>query len=155
MLIRSARISALAITSCLVVTGCIAPSDPLGPPVGLRVENGSLVTYLPLCPGERVTSAQIDDPAGNGKMLWRAEQPTRPEDKVVQLGGSGWAKQSGSFVYKGQDFSLNISGTSVTYGSSRDRRRLLEDLPPGFYDFDGKKVTAAELDAQARCGKSS
>lgn len=155
MLIRSVCGSAAAVIGCVVVAGCLAPSDPEGPPVGIRVENGVLTVYMPLCPEERLVSAQVDDPHGNGTVLWKGERPAKPDEKIVQLGGSAWGQQSGAFIYNGQDFSLDITGTVRTYGSSRDGRRLIADLPPGSYDLDGKKITAAELDAQSDCKKTS
>jgi len=138
----------------LVLTGCIAPSDPAGVPVGLRVDGGVISMYAPLCPGETVTSANIDLPQGNGKQVWTGEGPLRPDSKVVRFDQSGWKKTTGSFRYTGQDFSINVSGTVQSYGAATGTRKLPSDLPPGVYDSDGQQVTAADLDSQRKCEKS-
>jgi hypothetical protein len=147
-------VSAVAALSCLVLAGCFVPGDPEGPPVGLRVEQGVLVVYLPLCSGEKVVSGHIDNPNGGGKPFWTGEQPTRPADKIIKLGRVDWGKQSGAFSYDGQEFGLNVVGTVRNYGTSAIDRKLIVDLPDGTYDLDGKRVTAAEIDQKSDCKKS-
>jgi hypothetical protein len=152
MLIRS--IGRLAsVLGCLTLAGCFVPGDPEGVSVGLRVEQETLVVYLPLCPGEKVVSGQIDDPRGSGKMLWRGEQPVRPAEKVIRLGAPDWDQETGSFSYHGQILAFEVDGTVRSYGAGLERK-VLNDLPPGIYDVDGKKVTGAEIDQQADCPKS-
>ena len=58
-----------------VVTGCFAPGDPEGVAIGMRVDDGVLTVYVPLCPGESVTSAEVDLPQGNGKRVLTVEEP--------------------------------------------------------------------------------
>ena len=145
--------SAVAL-ACLVATGCFAPSDPAGPPVGVRIEQGLVVLYLPLCPGEKLVSGQIDEPVGNGRTLWRGEQPAHPEGKVVRLGSPDWGQQTGGFSYHGQTFSFDVEGTARIYGGGADRWRIPVDLPPDTYELDRKKVTAAEIDQKSDCQKS-
>lgn len=153
-MMRSLR-GLVAILGCsLLPAGCFLPSHPAGPSVGLRLEQGNLVLYLPLCQSEQVVSAQIDDPRGEGRTLWRGEQPAHPGTKEVRFEPSDWARQTGSFSYDGQTFAVSVDGTVRSYASGADGRKVLANLPAGSYDLNGKVATAAEIDQKSDCEKS-
>ena len=154
MLKRRPLSAGMLATMCVVLAGCFAPGDPEGVPVGLRVDDGVISMYVPLCPGERVTSGNIDLPQGNGKRVWSGEDPLRPDSKLVRFDQTAWRKTTGSFRYTGQDFGIDVIGTVQSYGAGMGTRKLPGDLPEGFYDSDGKKVTAADLDSKAKCARS-
>lgn len=137
-----------------VVTGCFAPGDPEGVAIGMRVDDGVLTVYVPLCPGESVTSAEVDLPQGNGKRVLTVEEPIEPESKVVRLDATAWRRVSGSFRYTGQEFGLNAISAAQTYGAAAIDRKIPSDLPQGTYDSDGKRVTPTDLDFRRDCKKS-
>lgn len=137
-----------------MLSGCFLPEHPEGPSVGIRIEDGKPVLYVPLCPGEKVVSARIDDPRGDGKVLWQGSRPAHPTAKIVRFGPSDWGTQTGDFSYNGQMFGVEVEGTVRYYASGgADDRKLPADLPPDTYDLNGKTVTPAELDAMSNCDK--
>lgn len=136
------------------VTGCFfAPSDPEGPAIGLRVDDGVLTVYVPLCPGESVKSAEVDLPQGNGKVVMTVKGPTEPESAVVRFDATGWRRVSGSFRYTGQEFGVSVIGTVRYYGAGIFDRKIPGDLPQGTYDSDGRRVTSTDLDSERDCSK--
>jgi hypothetical protein len=137
-----------------VVTGCFAPGDPEGVAIGMRVDDGVLTVYVPLCPGESVKSAEVDLFKGNGKRVLTVEEPIEPESKVVRLDTTAWRRVSGSFRYTGQEFGMNVISTAQTYGAAAVDRKIPTDLPQGTYDSDGKRVTPTDLDSRRDCNKS-
>jgi hypothetical protein len=143
---------AIAATVLGSSTGCfLAPSDPAGPSIGIRVDDGVLTVYVPLCPGEKVLDASVDDPRGDGKQLWSTKAPTHPTAKVVRLGGAGWKEQTGSYQYDNQELTMDIGATKRSYGAGILDEPLLKNLPANTYDLNGKPTTLAEIDARSAC----
>lgn len=147
-----ARVAA-GLAGCFILTGCFLPGDPEGVGIGLRVDDGIISLYLPLCAGEKVAGAYLDDPRGDGKRLWHAEGPADPTSKVVQLGGTGWKKQTGSYQYGSHELSMGVDGPKRSYGAG-GIDRLPTDLPPGTYVVDGEKLTGPDIDARNPCTSS-
>jgi hypothetical protein len=143
---------AIAATTLGVASGCfLAPSDPEGPSIGVRVDDGVLSVYLPLCPGEKVLDGLVGDPRGDGKELWSAKGPTHPTAKLVRLGGTGWKEQSGSYRYDGQDITLDVDATKRSYGAGFIDESAVKDLPAGTYNLNGKRATPADIEAASPC----
>ncbi|MEU4394579.1 hypothetical protein [Kribbella sp. NPDC023855] len=142
---------AIAATICCSATGCfLAPSDPEGVNIGLRVDDGVVTLYVPLCPGEKVTAAYLDNPLGDGQRLWTGQGPTDPTSKVIRLGDPGWKKQSGSYRYDGTEIAVGVDGPDHSYGAGIIGK-IPTDLPPGVYSVDSKTITGPELDQQPHC----
>jgi hypothetical protein len=143
---------AIAATILCVTSGCFLPAHPEGVNIGLRVDDGVVTLYIPLCAGEKVATAYLDDPLGDGKELWRAEGPADPAAKVVRLGGPGWKSQSGSYRYDGHEIGVGVelASTDRGYGSGV-MGKLRTDLPKGAYEIEGKQVTPEVIDAQDHC----
>jgi hypothetical protein len=126
----TARLTIAATILC-ATSGCfLAPSDPAGPSIGIRVDGGVLSAYVPLCPGEKVLDASVSDPNGDGRELWSAKGPPHPTAKLVRLGGSGWREQTGSYEYEGQEILMDVGGTERSYGAGFLGDPLPTDLPP-------------------------
>lgn len=151
---KPSRVARLAVAATILcaTTGCFLPAHPGGVSIGLRADDGLVTLYVPLCAGERVASAYLDDPLGDGKQLWRGEGPAAPAAKVVRLGGPGWKGQTGSYRYDGHEIAVGVELASVDIGYSAGiMGKLRTDLPKGTYDMDGKQVTPEEIEAQDHC----
>jgi hypothetical protein len=48
------------------LTGCSPPPKP----VGLRIENGRVVAFVPLCPGDELARLRLEDNRGAGPSTW-------------------------------------------------------------------------------------
>ncbi|MFI5712269.1 hypothetical protein [Kribbella sp. NPDC051620] len=144
--------SAVAATILCTVSGCFLPAHPEGVSIGLRVDDGVVTLYIPLCAGQKIAWAYLDDPLGDGKQLWRGDGPTDPAAKVVRLGGSGWKSQTGSYRYDGHEIGVGVELADVDFGYGAGvTRKLRSDLPKGTYESNGKQMTPAQLDAQDHC----
>ncbi|GAA0925794.1 hypothetical protein GCM10009554_05530 [Kribbella koreensis] len=146
---------AIAAAVLAAASGCFLPGDPVGPSIGIRVDDGVLTVYVPLCPGEKVLGATLDDPSGDGKQLWSAKGPAHPTSKVVRLGGADWKQQTGSYKYDNQEVTMDIDATKRSYGGGVIEEPLLKDLPAGTYDLNGKRATPADIEAQSNCDSQS
>lgn len=135
-----------------LLTGCFLPGDPEGVLIGIRVDDGVVSAYLPLCPGERVTGAEASDPRGDGRVLWTGKGPSDPKAKVVQINGTGWREQTGSFRSDGKaEFGIDVDTTQGAYGAG-GLVKIATDLPPGTYEVSGgRRLTGPEIDALAPC----
>ncbi|WP_213284393.1 hypothetical protein [Cellulomonas hominis] len=133
-----------AITSCALV-----PSDPLLPPVGLRVDGDVITVLIPQCPGQGVVSARVEQLSGEDTWaaVWEASDFTGAVPEGVRLDGEDWAVVDGS--YAGADTLLDVTvDTSDTwFGAGRVDVREIRDLPPGQFDVDHELMGRAEYDA--------
>jgi len=125
---------------------------------GIRVDGSRISVKAPTCPTDEVTMVEVYD-SGSERLLWRAHGPKTPEGIRGSL-----------TLWKADDFQKAAPRTppahlpanldvSVTYtdgdgtGDAFDLRKVrAAHVPEGrYWTYDGPK-TAAQLDAQLRCG---
>ena len=143
----------------LWVYGAYSMSDPATSLLfGIRVDGSRISVKAPTCPTDEVTMVEVYD-SGSERLLWRAHGPKTPEGIRGSL-----------TLWKADDFQKAAPRTppahlpanldvSVTYtdgdgtGDAFDLRKVrAAHVPEGrYWTYDGPK-TAAQLDAQLRCG---
>ena len=138
----------------LLPAGCFLPSHPAGPSVGLRIDQGKPVLYLPLCPGDRWSPRGSTIRAERAGRCGRGEQPAHPGDKEVSFGPSDWGRQTGSFSYDGQTFSIVRRRHGAVLRQRGGRTKGACRPAGGVDDLNGKVVTAAEIDHKSDREKS-
>lgn len=58
-----------------LLSGCTLPSQPVDPPIGLRVDDGVVSAIVPSCPGEMVSGIEVlpRDPDREAPEAWSGE----------------------------------------------------------------------------------
>jgi hypothetical protein len=142
-----------ALAAVWVVAGCgILPTEPVLPPVGVRLDNGVLSVIVPICPNDSVRSASVSRMAAESipsDAPWSATGFTGDQSRGIALGPQDWSSISGD--YSGWTwFGVEVRTDGHSYGGGFEMPEglgKLQSLPSGSFYVDGKIVKAADYQA--------
>lgn len=84
----------------MTVAGCaLFPSDPQSAPVGLRRDSGTISVFVPDCPGDEVTAAQVTPMSPDRELpaSWIGSGFTGKRNDGISFGSSDWSKVTGDY----------------------------------------------------------
>ncbi|MFF4791137.1 hypothetical protein ACFY2M_15425 [Streptomyces sp. NPDC001276] len=163
-----ARGVALALLIGTLSTSCgLVPEHPGDESLllGFRVTDRIVEVKVPVCPGDKLSRAEVWDPGNETKkekLLWWGEEPMgeTADNGLLQLwSAAGYRKASTaekpstlpplvdvSITYAGQDDSV---GDLVNLGEAT--KHTLKDQ---YWTIEGKPMSAREIDEQLSCSDS-
>lgn len=128
------------------LAGCV-PSDPEGPPVGLRMDEGTLSVIIPNCPLDVPVSAEVIPLSSEtfSSPVWTASGFHGDLAEGVRFSASDWSSVDGSYASTYPfEVSVNLSRGSVGTVFSKYTIAQLQGLPSGTYLVNGEPMTSTD-----------
>ena len=134
---------------CLLpaLAGCVLPGDPVGPPGGVRVDDGVVSAVVRFCEGDEVVGVEAWD-ARRSEVVWSATGYVRPYDGVLVLAPDHWASASGATTLPVADLDVEVQLTDRTESavvSAHATADDLEGLPVDSFNVRGEVRTLGEF----------
>ena len=137
-----------------LLSGCVfAPSDPVLPDVGMRLDGGVLTVIVPLCPDDEIVSAAVSARSESvSPPSWTARDFRGEPENGIELSGEDWGEVVGDYSsLDALDITIETEQTSFgTVIQPPDTLDEFRSLPAGAYDVEGEVLTAEEFLTTAR-----